>query len=217
MANKDGFRSALEQLGDNFDDSSKLTEAFESELAALRQSMVYTSREVGTLASGIEGSLRRAFDGLLTDGLKLSDALKGIANSMAATAFSVAMKPVEQAISGTLANGVNSLVSAVLPFGGAAGGFAQNQVMPFADGAAMQRQGFGAMRGLIGAMAGGLASGAAPAPGPQGSFGGHAAPVPRPVNVTMNVSTPDVAGFQRSRSQIAAEMGRALSRGNRNF
>jgi hypothetical protein len=32
----------------------------------------------------------------------------------------------------------------------------------------------------------------------------------------MNISTPDVAGFQRSQSQIAAETMRALSRGQRN-
>jgi len=36
------------------------------------------------------------------------------------------------------------------------------------------------------------------------------------VNITMNISTPDVAGFQRSQSQIAASMTRALGRGQRN-
>ena len=38
----------------------------------------------------------------------------------------------------------------------------------------------------------------------------------RPVNVTFNVTTPDVAGFQRSQRQIAATLGRALARGERN-
>jgi phage-related minor tail protein len=36
------------------------------------------------------------------------------------------------------------------------------------------------------------------------------------VNVTMNITTPDAQGFRRSQSQIAAEMGRALARGQRN-
>ena len=40
--------------------------------------------------------------------------------------------------------------------------------------------------------------------------------VARAVSVQIHVSTPDVAGFRRSQSQIAAEMGRALSRGARN-
>ena len=37
------------------------------------------------------------------------------------------------------------------------------------------------------------------------------------VQVTMNISTPDAAGFQRSQSQIAAEMNRAIARGRRNL
>jgi hypothetical protein len=36
------------------------------------------------------------------------------------------------------------------------------------------------------------------------------------VNVVFNITTPDVAGFQRSQSQIAAQMSRALGRGDRN-
>ena len=38
----------------------------------------------------------------------------------------------------------------------------------------------------------------------------------RPVTVVMNITTPDVQGFQRSQSQIAAQAARALSRGQRN-
>jgi hypothetical protein len=36
------------------------------------------------------------------------------------------------------------------------------------------------------------------------------------VTVVMNITTPDVAGFQRSQSQIAAQASRALARGQRN-
>jgi hypothetical protein len=32
----------------------------------------------------------------------------------------------------------------------------------------------------------------------------------------MNISTPDVQGFQRSQTQVAAQVGRALARGQRN-
>ncbi|MEY8838725.1 phage tail tape measure protein, partial [Cribrihabitans sp. XS_ASV171] len=38
----------------------------------------------------------------------------------------------------------------------------------------------------------------------------------RAVNVVMNITTPDVQGFRRSQGQIAAQMSRALGRGNRN-
>lgn len=37
-----------------------------------------------------------------------------------------------------------------------------------------------------------------------------------PVSVVMNISTPDAEGFRRSQSQIAAQMSRMLSRGQRN-
>ena len=39
----------------------------------------------------------------------------------------------------------------------------------------------------------------------------------RPVSVNITVNTPDVAGFARSQSQIAAQMGRILARGQRNL
>ena len=38
----------------------------------------------------------------------------------------------------------------------------------------------------------------------------------RPVQVVMNISTPDVQGFQRSQGQIATQMSRALGHGQRN-
>ena len=38
----------------------------------------------------------------------------------------------------------------------------------------------------------------------------------RPINVVMNITTPDVQGFRRSESQIAAQLTRALGRGERN-
>uniref|UniRef100_UPI00194FE4E5 hypothetical protein n=1 Tax=Salmonella enterica TaxID=28901 RepID=UPI00194FE4E5 len=85
MANKDGFSSTLDQLDEGFSQTSRMTAAFEAELGRLRQSVTVTAREVGSLSSGIEGGLRRAFDGLIFDGEKLSDALKGIGRSIADT------------------------------------------------------------------------------------------------------------------------------------
>jgi len=37
------------------------------------------------------------------------------------------------------------------------------------------------------------------------------------VTVHMNITTPDVAGFDRSRGQIAAQVARALGRAQRNI
>ena len=52
--------------------------------------------------------------------------------------------------------------------------------------------------------------------GPDGKLGVAAAGGGGGVHVTFNIQTPDVAGFQRSQSQIAAQMSRVLARGERN-
>ena len=221
MANKDGFDRLAEDgqitLGKGVDQSTRITAEFEAELARLRQSMLYTNREVGTLTTGIGSGLRRAFEGLAFDGLKLSDALKGIARSMADTAFGVALKPIEQALSGAIAQGVNGLVSGILPFANG-GAFTQGRVMPFAKGGVVSQPTAFPMRGATGLM--GEAGAEAIMPLQRGSDGrlGVAASggAGRAVNVTFNVSTPDVAGFQRSQSQIASQLGRLLARGERN-
>ena len=221
MANKDGFDGLAEDgqitLGKGVDQSTRITAEFEAELARLRQSMLYTNREVGTLTTGIGSGLRRAFEGLAFDGLKLSDALKGIARSMADTAFGVALKPIEQALSGAIAQGVNGLVSGILPFANG-GAFTQGRVMPFAKGGVVSQPTAFPMRGATGLM--GEAGAEAIMPLQRGSDGrlGVAASggAGRAVNVTFNVSTPDVAGFQRSQSQIASHLGRLLARGERN-
>ena len=113
--------------------------AFEGELSKMQDSLVFTGREVDALASGFGGGLRRAFDGVVFDGAKLSDALKGVAKSMADTVFNTAVKPVQTAVGGFLANGVNALLSNSMPF--AKGGvFSQGQVMPFAKGGVVASQ-----------------------------------------------------------------------------
>jgi hypothetical protein len=189
---------------------------FEGELARMRESLVFTGREVNTLASGIGGGLRRAFDGLMFDGMKLSDAMKDVARMMVDTVYGIAMKPVQSAVGGFLAEGMNGLLSGLMPFE-KGGGFAQGRVMPFAKGGVVAAPTMFPMRGGRGLMGEAgpeaimpLARGADGRLGVQMSGGG------RPVTVVMNISTPDVKGFQRSQGQIAAQAARARARGQRN-
>lgn len=193
-----------------------MVSAFDGELTRMQQSLVFTGQEVGALASGFSGGLRRAFDGVVFDGMKLSDALKGVARSMSETVFNAAMKPVQNAFGGFLANGVNSLLSGAMPFANG-GAFSQGRVMPFAKGGVVSRPTSFPMRGGTGLM--GEAGPEAIMPltrGADGRLGVQAAGSARPVTVVMNITTPDVQGFRRSQSQIAAEAMRALSRGQRN-
>jgi hypothetical protein len=82
-----------------------MTAAFQSELRSLQGTMLYTGREVGTMSRSIGGGLRRAFDGVIFDGMRLSDALRTVATSMVDAAYNTAMRPVQNAVGGSIANG----------------------------------------------------------------------------------------------------------------
>lgn len=212
----DEFDAELAALEATLGATSQMVATFHGELRTMQESMLYTGREVQSLSRSFGSGLRRAFDGVIFDGMRLSDALRQVARSMVDAAYSAAMRPVQNAIGGALAGGVNSLVSAILPFekGGA---FSGGRVTPFARGGVVSGATPFAMRGGVGVM--GEAGPEAIMPltrGADGTLGVRAQGGGAPVNITMNITTPDVQGFQRSKSQIASQMSRALARGQRN-
>lgn len=196
--------------------TSGVVSAFDGELGKMRNSLVYTGREVNALAGGISTGLRRAFDGVVFDGVKLQDALRAVGQSISKTAYDIALRPVQNAVGGAIANGINGVLGGLMPFeqGGA---FASGRVMPFAKGGVVSSPTHFAMRGGAGLM--GEAGPEAIMPlsrGADGRLGVAAAGMSRPVTLVMNIQTPDVQGFQRSQSQIAASAQRMLARGQRN-
>lgn len=197
--------------------AATMAAAFEREVNRMGTSVSDAGREVGTLSRGISGGLRRSFDGLVFDGAKLSDALKGVAQSMVNAAYTAAVRPVANGIGGLLASGVEGLIGKVAGFE-KGGSFAQGRVMPFANGGIVSGPVTFPMRGGTGLM--GEAGPEAIMPlsrGADGRLGVRTEGGGRAVNVTMNVTTPDIESFGRSRSQIAAQMSRVLARGQRNF
>ncbi len=189
--------------------------AFDGELLRMRDTLLFTGKEVNTLSAGIGGGLRRAFDGLVFDGAKLSDALKSVGQTIVDTVYGIAVKPVQNAIGGFLANGLNSLLGGAAFADGAA--FSQGRVMPFAKGGVVSSPTSFAMRGGQGLMGEAGPEAIMPlARGADGRLGVQAGGGGRSVTVVMNITTPDVQGFQRSQGQIAAQAQRALSRGQRN-
>lgn len=216
----DDFAALDDQIADleqSLASATGMAAAFQGELRSMQDAMLYTGREVNSMSRSIGGGLRRAFDGVVFDGMRLSDALRGVAQSMVDAAYNTAMRPVQNALGSALANGVNGLMSGLLPFekGGA---FTQGRVTPFARGGIVSGPTTFPMRGGVGLM--GEAGPEAIMPlrrGPDGKLGVAASEGGgRPVNVTMHITTPDVQGFQRSQSQIAVQMSRALARGQRN-
>jgi phage-related minor tail protein len=216
MADIESLEDQIKGLEISLEGAAGMAGAFEGELARMRESLVFTGREVNTLSTSIGGGLRRAFDGLVFDGLKLSDALKGVAQTMIDTVYSIALKPVQNALGGLVANGVTSLLGGLLPFENG-GAFSQGRVMPFAKGGVVSSPQNFPMRGGMGLMGEAGPEAIMPlARGADGRLGVQAGGGGRAVTVVMNIQTPDVQGFQRSQSQIAAQATRALARGQRN-
>lgn len=216
MAQIDELQDQVAALEATLGSSSAMITAFEGELSKMQTTLLFTGREVNTLSNGIGGGLRRAFDGLVFDGMKLSDALRGVAQSMMSGVYNAAMRPVQNAFGGLVGQGVNSILGGLMPFkdGGA---FAQGRVMPFAKGGVVASPTTFPMRGGHGLMGEAGPEAIMPlARGPDGRLGVQASAGGRPVTVVMNIQTPDVQGFQRSQSQIAAQASRALARGQRN-
>lgn len=215
MADIGTMQEQLQALEAQMGSSVSMVAAFDGELARMRETMVFTGREVNTLSSGMSGGLRKAFDGLVFDGMKLNDALKSVANTIVDTVYSIAIKPVTGALGGLLAQGVAGVMGAGMPFANG-GAFSQGRVMPFAKGGVVSSPTGFPMRGGMGLMGEAGPEAIMPlARGPDGRLGVQAGGG-RAVNVVMNITTPDVQGFQRSQSQVAAQVSRALSRGQRN-
>lgn len=215
MADIGTMQEQLQALEAQMGSSVSMVAAFDGELARMRETMVFTGREVNTLSSGISGGLRKAFDGLIFDGMKLNDALKTVANTIVDQVYSIAIKPVTGALGGLLAQGVGGLIGAGMPFANG-GAFSQGRVMPFAKGGVVSSPTGFPMRGGMGLMGEAGPEAIMPlARGPDGRLGVQAGGG-RAVNVVMNITTPDIQGFQRSQSQVAAQVSRALARGQRN-
>ncbi len=205
----DGIEAALDGAGD-------VAAEFTRRMQELRNSVGTTTKEVETLSRGMSRGLRRAFDGVVFDGMKLSDALQTIARSMVNTAYSAAIRPVASHFGDLISGSVAGAVQGLLPFE-KGGSFSQGRVMPFAHGGIVSGPVSFPMRGGMGLM--GEAGPEAIMPltrGADGRLGVQASGGGRPINVVMNVTTPDVQGFHRSQGQIAAQMSRALGRGQRN-
>lgn len=214
----DGERAeALEEQIDRLEDSlggaGAMVARFDAELVRMRTSMAQTQASVGTLSSSISRGLRRAFDGLVFDGMKASDALRTVATSMVNATYSAALKPITRQLGGLIGSGIAGIGAAGFARGGA---FTQGRVTPFAKGGVVSGPTVFPMRRGAGLMGEAGPEAIMPlARGPDGKLGVRGGGGGG-VNVVMNIHTPDAEGFRRSQAQIAAQLGRAIGRGNRN-
>lgn len=165
-----------------------------AELRAAEQAAQGLSRAVGS-------GLRGAFEDATWRSARFSAVMRGLAEDVSRGALRAAIAPVGEVVGRGVAGAVAGLAAGLLGGGRAPQAFAKGGVV---DGATVFGMGGGA----------GVAGEAGPeailpltrgADGRLGVAGG--------VTVTINVTTPDVAGFERSRGQIAAALARAVERG----
>ena len=205
MGDLDGDIAALEaSLGS----ASAMAAGFDAELKRIHQTFSATGGSVTRLERSLSSGLGRAIDGVILDGMKLSDALGVVARSMVDAAYRAAVRPVSDHLGGLIAGSMAGVFGGLSPFA-QGGAFAQGKVMPFASG--------GVVNGPVAfPMRGGPEAIMPLSRGPDGRLGVRASAAQQPPMVVMNITTPDVQGFRRSQSQIAAQMSRALDQGLRN-
>lgn len=185
-----------------------MTETIDVELKADTQALEIALKNLEDKSRQFGSVLTSALKGAVVQGKSLEDTLKGIALSLAGMALDAALKP----LSGLFSSAFSGLLGGVLPFakGGLTGG-----VQAFAEGGIVASPTYFPNGGGIGLMGEAGAEAILPLQrGADGRLGVAAGGGTRP-NVVINISTPDVASFQKSQAQIAAMIARASGRGSR--
>ena len=179
-----------------------------ADTSSLREELQRTS----AIGRQFSRSMISAFDGIAIQGRSLGEVLRNLALSLSRMVLSAAFKPLDRAI-GNIFSGLFSG-----GFGFARGGVLQRGTpIPFAKGGVIAspvtfplsggRTGMAGERGPEAIMP--LTRTADGRLGVAAAGGGP--------NITINIATPDVEGFARSQTQIAALASRALGRANRNM
>lgn len=197
-----------------------LAASFTGEISGATEAIKTLDGEAGKLSRSLSSSLRSAFDKAVFGGEKLSTVFRDLASTVAGRALDAALKPVTNAVAGSFTGVLGGLSGALgSAFGFAQGGaFSSGRVQAFANGGVVGGPTYFPMRGGVGLM--GEAGPEAIMPltrGPDGRLGVAASGGGRGGAVTINIQTPDVAGFSRSRGQVSAQIARAVRQGQGNL
>ncbi len=180
---------------------------------------------VSAFAAQDLAGVRAQLDGIDASAQKASVSLTRAFSdaSVSSRAFSATLASVSASLSqmlssvgaGFLSQGLSSILSGLS--GSLGGGGVGASVAPFADGGVVASPTFFGSGGSLGLMGERGAEAILPlARGPNGQLGiaANGATAPRQ-SVVVNIQTPDVDGFRRSETQVAAALARAVTRGRR--
>lgn len=188
------------QSGDGFD-AERVEASLSRASAEFERS---AERFSATVVTGLKAAV--------LEGKRLDQVLATAAKSLSASVLKASLKPLGEALLGNL----GSLGTSLLTSTATAGVKTAGNLLPFAEGGVI---GTPATFPLAGGRTG-LAGEAGPeavlplARGPDGRLGVEAGGG-RPVQMTVNITTPDAESFRRSEAQVTAMLARAVGRGRR--
>jgi large-conductance mechanosensitive channel len=201
--NQETFGRAMEQAQERLQKSSeKVGDVIEGEFADLGKTM--------------EGSIADSLDAINGRFDSFGDFAKGFLSDLNRSLLQFALKDLGITGKGGMIDGLFGSIGGLFKSGGGSGG------------------GFGSILSSVGSMFGGFFAdggtlkagqfGVVGERGPELAFAGNSPMniMPNgmgaaPVNVTMNIQTPDARGFRQSQGQIAADMARSIERARRNL
>lgn len=189
-------------------------EASTFETSGLR-SMTSLTQGLAKASEAFGKSISGAFARGVIEGRRFEDVLRSVGRTLSDSLLKSALKPLQSGLSGLLGSGLKSLGGL---FSGGLSGAATPSVSVFADGGVVAAPSYFAMGRGLGLMGERGAEAIMPlSRGPDGKLGVRAGGGEgrRPVNVTVQVSTPDAESFRRSEAQVSAAIARAVARGNR--
>ncbi len=200
----------------NIDDFIDATTAGE-DLSKTVDGLGSRTNALGASAKQFANIMTKAFTDVTAGGKKFEDVLKSVGLNLSNLVVQQAFKSIATDIGGGLSKLIGSLSSNVFSAGQSGGGL--QSILPFAAG------------GVIGAPTYfplpsggvGLAGEAGPeaivplARGSDGRLGIAMAGASAPVNVTVNIATPDAGSFKRSEAFLSGQIARAVARGQRSL
>jgi lambda family phage tail tape measure protein len=178
--------------------------------------------DLDRLAQRFGTSLSSAFAKNAQEGRRLDDVLDRIGRTLLNASLRAAMKPLKSGLQGLLKNAFASSTSDAADASEATSALAKGgvvsrgQVMPFAKGGVVAAPTYFPLARGMGLMGEAGSEAVMPlARGPDGRLGVRASEGGRPVQVTVNIATPDAERFRRAEAQVATALARAVARGQR--
>lgn len=193
---------------DEIDLSSRLSDL--RTLGSLTQSLDKSAASFGK-------SITNAFAKGIVEGKRFDEVLRSVGRSITESLLKSALKPLQSTLSNLLGSGLKGLAGAFGGFGLGGAVASAAPVAPFADGGVIASPAYFPLGRGLGLMGERGAEAILPlSRGADGKLGVRSSgEARRPLNVVVQVSTPDADSFRRSEAQLSAAIARAVARGSR--